>query len=348
MRAPFFVFGLPRSRTKWLSTWLALASGMRVAHDLASECDTVDQYFSAMRHDYIGTTETGAVDGWQLIRRAFPAARIVVVYRDMADVKAELASLGLVAPDGQLEERQRQMMLLSEQPDVFSVRFEHLVMPQVCELVHRVALPWVKFDYDLWRRLDSKDITIDLPRRVISLIKRADLIQTLKAEVTRRTAENTPWINVADEPWESCVHECEALGALHHAEASVRAGPDQMDGVYQLDHTRLNALGHRLRAITARVDSRLAGYCTWTHEDNVEAVQTRTMVQGPFFVVPELARLHLGRAMLDVSRKVFAHEGVQFLRLHHTTAGRGARAGVLYQRMGAVETKREYTLAVAA
>ena len=346
MRTPFFIFGLPRSRTKWLSVWLSLASGDRVTHDLASEMGSADEYLSTMRRETAGTVETGAIDGWKLIRRAMPAARMVVVYRDLAEVRAELAGLGADPQEGQLEAREAAMHELSAQPGVLSVRFEHLPMPQVCELVHRQCLPFVRFDYDLWRRLDAKDVTIDFGARMARLKDRRENIEALKLDVARKIATHKPWVDVAEEDWSDCRDECEALGARHHAEASVEAGVGKMDGMFGLDHKALMELGRGLRCFTSRVNSRLAGYCLWTHERNVEAVGTSAMVQGPFYVVPELPGLGLGKRMMTEARRTFANEGIGFLRLHHTTAGRGRRAGSLYRRMGAIETKIEYTLPV--
>ncbi len=345
MSAPFIIFGLPRSRTAWLSRWLSAACGRPVGHDLAIQADTVEGLLGQIWQDYAGTVETGAIDGWRLLRRSLPQAPMVVVHRPLAGVQASLAALGLTAPAEQLEQREAEMQELSRQPGVLSVPFEALRYPQACAAIQAHCLPGLPFNWELWVEADRTNVQVEMPARVAVLAERAGAIARLKAEAAERTNSGRPWTLVAAELWADCAAECQAMGAAHHGEASAAFG----DGVYRLDVAalaRLEAAGG-FRAITARVDSRLAGYCLWTNEINVEAVEAPAATQGPFYVDPAHAGLQLGRQLLARSRDVLAADGVQFLRLHHTTSGRGTRAGALYRRMGAVETKREYTLPIA-
>ena len=101
-----------------------------------------------------------------------------------------------------------------------------------------------------------------------------------------------------------------------------------------------------LRVFIARIDGTIAGYCLWQHEVNVEAAAPPTMAQGPFYVAAEHRRHRLGVRLLAASRETFAAAGYEVLRLHHTLHGRGARAGRLYESLGAVEYQREYVLRI--
>ena len=78
--APFIVYALPRSRTKWLSRFLTYG-GWTCWHDVAvgmrSMAD-VDRFFARPN---TGTAETGAAPGWMLLAQRFPDMRVVVVRR---------------------------------------------------------------------------------------------------------------------------------------------------------------------------------------------------------------------------------------------------------------------------
>lgn len=148
---------------------------------------------------------------------------------------------------------------------------------------------------------------------------------------------------IREEQWPDVARECEALGALHHPEAT--AG---REGTFALRHDMMAAMHNAgmLRTILARIDGALVGYCIWHTDVSVEVREANGMAMGPFFVHPTFPSFGLGQKMLAFSVQLFRAEGVDRLRLHHTVHGRGARAGVLYRRLGAVEYQREYLLAL--
>jgi len=133
--------------------------------------------------------------------------------------------------------------------------------------------------------------------------------------------------------------DIERLGATHYQEAT-----EGEEGPFKLDRATLTKMADAglWRAFVARVDGVFSGYCCWTHEINAEAQAQPTMEHGPFYVVPAAKEHRLGMQLLKVSREVLAANGYKVLRLHHTLRGRGARAGALYQALGAFEYQREY------
>lgn len=148
---------------------------------------------------------------------------------------------------------------------------------------------------------------------------------------------------IREEQWPDVARECEALGRLHHPEAT--AG---REGTFALRHDMMEAMHNAgmLRTVLARIDGALVGYCIWHTDVSVEVMEANGMAMGPFFVHPAFPEFGLGQKMLAFSVQLFRGEGVDRLRLHHTVHGRGARAGVLYRRLGAREYQREYLLAL--
>ena len=306
-------------------------------HDLAIESDTVDGFLSVAAQ-LRGTVETGAVEGWPIIRRAIPDARIAVVLRPLDAVTASLEAVGADPPHDDLRRRAAALNELSHQNDVLTVAFAALADPRVCAELqeHVLGQP---FDWAKWRAVEGVNIQLDLPGRLARLMERGPAIERLKTELAERLANPKPFVLVREERWSDVVDEAMALAAAHHAEATHGA-----EGAFAINRevtAQLEAAG-LLRVLIARVDGRVAGYCCWTREVNVESDQPPTMTHGPFYVAPECAHLRIGRRLLEASREQFAREGFAVLRLHHTVYGRGARTGILYERLGAVEHQRDY------
>lgn len=345
MQPPFVVFGLPRSRTAWLTQWLSRAAGAPVGHDMAIEADSIDQWLENIFRRLRGTCETGAVEAWPILRRAIPECRIVTVQRDLEDVAASLEAAGAPTPWDDLRRRARVLGELSEQPAVLSVRFSHLANPRACAMVQEHCLG-TPFNWPLWCEMDRLNVQVAMAPRLARLAERHHRILRIRAELIERLAHPAPFVTVGEERWADVADAIDAMGAGHHAEISAGS-----EGAFGLNRAGMQQLADAgvLRVFVARIDSTLAGYCMWTHEVNLEAAAPPpTVVHGPFYVAPEHTRHHLGRRLLEVSREAFAQAGYRRLRLHHTMHGRGARAGKLYQSLGAVEYQREYVLPIGA
>lgn len=141
--------------------------------------------------------------------------------------------------------------------------------------------------------------------------------------------------------WPDVALECEELGRLHHPEAT--AG---REGGFALNHQMMNVMhdAKMLRMFVSEVDGKIVGYCLWHKDISLEVSDLNGMAQGPFFVHPDHAREHFGEKMIRLALDTFQHEGFKRIRFHHTVHGRGAKAGCLYRRLGAVEYRREYLL----
>ena len=341
---PFVVFAMPRSRTAWLSHWLSGVAQVPVGHDLAIDADSIDQWLGYVARDFRGTCETGAVEVWPILRRSIPACRIITIHRPLEAVCASLAAAGYDPPLDDLTRRCVALESLSGQPGVLSLPFDALADPRACAVLQEYALG-VPFDWPAWREAASLNVQINREQRLARLAERRPQIERLRAELIERLAEHRLFVSVGEERWTDVADDCERMGAVHHDEAKAGA-----EGAFKLNREAMLQLAEAgiWRVFTARVDGVLAGYCCWTHETNLEADAPKTMNHGPFYVSPEHARHKLGVRLLHVARDALVAEGYRVLRLHHTMHGRGARAGRLYEALGAVEYQREYIWKVGA
>ena len=335
---------MPRSRTAWLAHWLGCASAAPVGHDIAIEARSIDDWLETICRRVRGTCETGAVEAWPILRRAIPDCRIVVIHRPLDQIAASLIEAGAVPPMIDLQRRYAALQELSQQSSVLTLEFSNLAEPRACAALQEHCLG-MAFDWPCWRDLADCNVQVDMPARLGRLAERAEPIAALKAELIERLAEPRPFVTVGEERWADTADDIERLGATHYQEATEGA-----EGPFKLDRATLTKMADvgLWRVFVARIDGVFSGYCCWTHEFNLEAEAPPTMKHGPFYVVPEAKQHRLGLRLLRASREVLAANGYKVLRPHHTMFGRGARAGALYQALGAIEYQREYVWRIGA
>lgn len=98
---PFFILGLPRSRTAWLATFLNYGPAF-CFHEGMIGCNSVDAYarkLCAMGASYVGDSSSGTVIFIDEIMTLFPEARLVVVDRDPSECKVSMAEMGIPSDD---------------------------------------------------------------------------------------------------------------------------------------------------------------------------------------------------------------------------------------------------------
>ena len=184
MTRPFIIFALPRSRTKWLSEWLAY-DGRKVGHDIAIECATPDEFLERLS-GLAGTVETSAMLAWRLLRSRLPNARFMTVRRPVEDVRASFARFGITPQPDELEERDAMLDALEDDlarngRDFFRVRFDQLGDEIIrCALFHELTGVLLPLHHDIRFR---RNIQIDLPARMAYLAANQDRIQNLKRTV---------------------------------------------------------------------------------------------------------------------------------------------------------------------
>lgn len=180
MADPFVVFSLPRSRSTWASLFLSY-QGRVIGHDIGADCSCPQEF--AVRLG-AGTCETGAAFAWRAIRKMKPNAKFAVIRRDPFEVAASLAKFGLTGYLAEMQQRESDLVTISEQPGVLTLDYHDLATPSACAKLfeHCLGEP---FDVSWWIRLDAINIQVDMAKQLAKLVKNADRISRLKADVRR-------------------------------------------------------------------------------------------------------------------------------------------------------------------
>lgn len=93
---PFVILSLPRSRSLWLSKFLSYG-GWTCHHDLVAKDPDIDKIFRILAEPMTSIADTGLGYGWKLIRRWFPAAKLVTIRRPVDEVRASMIAAGVPA-----------------------------------------------------------------------------------------------------------------------------------------------------------------------------------------------------------------------------------------------------------
>lgn len=166
MTAPFIIFGLPRSRTAWLSRFLTYGDVI-CGHEQIALMRGLDDARALFADPRRGTAETAAAPWWRLLPRYAPNARVVVVRRPVNDVLDSLLSIRgctfdaaalrdvLLGLDSKLSQIEARLPCLS-------VSFAGLENEQTCADVFEYCLPYAH-DHEHWARLASRNIQVNVP-----------------------------------------------------------------------------------------------------------------------------------------------------------------------------------------
>jgi hypothetical protein len=146
---PFFVTGLPRSRSAWLAAWL-----------------TTDRSFCYHDRKFLpgmvggprlaGFSGPELVDQFASIQQQYPCAPWIVVLRKAEDAFQAFVRVakGKVAPtfdlDAFWEKRRQRLADMCEKPQVQAVRFDDMDREEVARFIWNTCLPNIEFDRPRW------------------------------------------------------------------------------------------------------------------------------------------------------------------------------------------------------
>ena len=120
--------------------------------------------------------------GWQVFLRAFPSARIVVVYRSLDAIATSLARNGLLVERSELEFRHGLLDEIARLPQTLVVNFDELRQPEAGREVYEYCLER-PFDRQWWVEMSRRNLQIDMNRRIVQLIDNAAGMAALRREV---------------------------------------------------------------------------------------------------------------------------------------------------------------------
>ncbi len=336
--APFVVLALPRSRSKWLASYLSYGDWI-VGHDELQHCQTLDDVATWFTQPHIGSVETAGAPFWRLLVAMQPSARIVTVRRPVPAVLASLARHGvggdgvaalIRACDRKLDQIEHRI------PGVLSVRFDDLAREDVCAAVFEHCLQQ-PHDPAWWRAWDVRNVSGNLAAQLRYCHAYLPRFQKLARAARQRMLTNmqrpaSPPVGfvIQEECIDTCLRDAEPLMREH----MIATGQDVDD--YKAKNEplfrQLEAIG-ALQIMTARSNGRLFGYLMTVLGPSLDAENRMEALHVPFFVsrdCPGGLGMKLQHAAIDALRAkgvhdVFARAGVR---------GSGPRLGIVYRRLG--------------
>jgi GNAT superfamily N-acetyltransferase len=353
VKPPFVVFGLPRSRTYWLSHFLAYG-GWTCGHEELRHVRSLDDVKAWLALPATGTVETAAAPWWRTLRALAPDARVVIVRRPVADVLASLLRLGIDFDGPVLTATLRRLDAKLDQiarrwPGALSVDFADLASEAPCARVfeHCLGLP---HDPKWWATAAPLNLQCDMPAlmrymaayapqlaKVGAMIKQ----QTMVALRSRPVVEPTG-VTIQAETFASLYAGAQHLFRDHLV--SVGENPNKAAAKNIPLLQKMDDLG-AMQVMTARSNGRVFGYLMtligpcWEDEERTTAVHTWFYTDK---AIPGLG-MKLQRAALARLRD----RGIDELYMRAGPRGSGPKTSALYRRLGAMADGELYKLNIS-
>lgn len=166
---PFFITGLPRSRTAWLSAFMS--NGRNICYHepiyKMRDIEDIKQFYDCEYYNHVGVSDSGLgffVD-WILDNIG---AKTVIVDRDINEVEASLKQLGLPASD-YLEQLYKKLQSVRNHPLVLWIPFEALSEKRVVQKIYWHLMQGESFDEARYEEFNKMNIEL----KVVEGIERA-------------------------------------------------------------------------------------------------------------------------------------------------------------------------------
>lgn len=320
--APFVVFSLPRSRSKWLSTFLS-TPGAECSHDAAISAASIDELCEIIRRG--GTVETGLTRAWRIIRDRIPNARFAVILRPINEVEESAARFGWKFPPGYLQAEYARLHKIAAQPGTLTLGFHDLgnetTAARLYEYCTHQLMPFGH--HADW---NPRNIQIDMDARRAALTLYQHRMAALFINI-----EHT--VTIQQEPFDSFYRDAtnQELFQDHYAEAG------RIDGLPldpDVDLAQALEREGRFLAMTARMGDRMIGYIVFLINPSFESRGVLLGYQNIFYVRPG-HRGKLGLRLHAAARAWLRAKGVKHLILRSGVRARGSDQRYLFERLGA-------------
>ena len=331
---PFFVFSLPRSRSKWMSVFLSYGEWV-CCHDPMLDLKSIDALVDLTRHGSVGVCDTAMAFAAPAIRKVLPGAKFVVIRRDIEEVRSSLDACGLGPyPDGMLEALAAEVDAVSSMPGTLTIGYADLDengCRQVFE--HCLGEP---FDRDWWVTFANKNIQIDVAARV----KKCEAALPVIHSFANDARDVMEMVSIQEESWYDFAIDGFPVIYDHYHEVGSYEHEVFDPNVPLLEACQDSGI---LQIVTARAGRKLVGYLFFTLAPSFKSRNEMNATQGAFYVKPGW-RGWTGLAMHKESIRLLKEKGVKRLALRSGAKGVGERQDVLFRRLGAVEDGHLFNL----
>lgn len=336
----FVVLSLPRSRSYWLSRFLAYG-GWTCGHEELRHLRSLADLRSWWAIPANGSCETAGAPFWRLIPED---VRILLVRRPVSQVKSSLlarAQFDSGILDRQLKYLDHKLDQVRSRRDCLEIEYADLQSEVVGGIVFKYCLD-MKLPHEWWAALSPLNFQIDLPgllrhfqahRPQLDLMTaraKAEMLRGLGPRKSYRTADLD---GVVIE--EVSVLELYTKGQVLMAEHCEAVGEDSDNYVnknWPLMQ-QLEAMGlHQI--MMGSINGRPMGYLGTIISPSLEDRDRTIGVHHGFFVSPD-APPGLGARLRRAAGEALGSKGVNEIVLTAATRGDGPRLAKIYERLGA-------------
>ncbi len=326
---PYVIFGLPRSRTFWLSRFLSYGA-WHCGHDEIRHARSLEDIKSWLAQPCTGTVETAAAPFWRLLPEG---VRVVTVRRPAAEVAESLDALNLgfdrATMRRALERMNRKLdQIEARAPSVRSVPYDSLAKEEGCAAVFEHCLPY-KHDprwHELMAPLNLQtDLRVTLRHWAAFRPQSEKLSAVAKHRIIADMAPSlseTAGLTIQQERFTDWYRDAVPLFREHMAVTGQAIGDYEQKNIPVLQ--AIDDLGF-MQITTARSNGRMFGYLMAVTSPSLDARNQLDAMHLPFFASAEFPGLgmKLQRASVDALRK--RGVGMLYMRAGVPACGAPAR-----------------------
>lgn len=337
----FIVYGLPRSRTFWLSQFLTYKD-WQCGHDEIRYVRDMNDIRSYFKQANIGTVETAASPFYRLVQHYVPNIKTVIVRRDPIDILRSLSQLNtpcnFEATEKMLRNQEIKFYQIEKNvPNVLSVNFEELNDEATCAKIFEHCLPF-KHDPVWYNSIKDINLQVHYGRQVEyckhympQLQKAAKIAKMQILSLLQKPEVNLDGIEIKEEPFQTWVDE-QRLVKSHLA--FVGENPDVLETV-NFEVFRMLEKEGCLQTTIARCNGKVFGYLIttitpWLMESNEVIAQHTT-----FYASPEFKGL--GKQIMREANQLLADKGIKRVQIRTGIHESAPAIKAIAQRLGAKE-----------
>jgi hypothetical protein len=344
--APFVIFSLPRSRSRWLSCFLNYGD-WQCGHDEIRHCRSLDDVKSWLAQPCTGSVETAGAPFWRLLLHYQPDVRIVTIRRPVDEVLRSLVATG-VTFDASLGPLMRRLDHKLDQiehrvPGVRSLTFDELQDETKCAALFEHCLPY-RHDHARWQTFDQTNMQVNLHHTVRYFMAHRTQLEKVAKQAKHRMLSlmcRPPEIDGVTFHQETMASYDEALPLVREHCVLTDRSPDAHLAFNVPLMRKLDEMG-ALQIISARSNGRLFGYLMTVVGPSMEDEDKLTACHTAFFVSPLIK--NLGLKLQQVAAETLREKGVGDVQMRAGVVGAGPKLGSFYRRMGAEDFGRLYRL----
>lgn len=346
----YIIYSMPRSRSKWLSTFLTYKD-WHCGHDELQHLHNFDDVKSWISQENIGSVETAAAPWWRLFNKLSPNTKIIILRRNLDDVVnsyiaagANISKEALYPLFKKYENKLNQIE--KRHKNSISVTFEELRSMETCRQIFEYCLPY-EFDVSHWLNLSGKNIQINMQallkycavfkpqfEKFIAQAKAQSIIDLNAGKII-----NPDGITIQKEPFETYYNDAVKLFKEHLV--VVGEHPDNFANKNIPLLRTLDQLGC-LQILTARCNGRMFGYLMTVIGPSLESQTDKSAFNLTFFASKEFPGL--GLKLQRAAVQYLKETNVDELFLRAGTRGSGNKLDTLYKRLGAEDFGHMYKL----